>query len=146
MQGVIQPAYGNRPALRHQLRRQLLAQSQAGGRIRQFQQMTAQGPANWTAPTEPFRIGGNLYYVGTAGLGAYLLTSPHGHVLIDGAMPTSAKMIEANIVKLGFKPAWSVRGLYRMQNEVVFHAAYRQWSKLMEAGMRREHNARMAAE
>ena len=46
---------------------------------------TAQGPANWTAPTEPFRIGGNLYYVGTAGLGAYLLTSPQGHVLIDGA-------------------------------------------------------------
>ena len=65
---------------------------------------TAQGPANWTAPTEPFRIGGNLYYVGTAGLSAYLLTSPQGHVLIDGAMPTSAKMIEANIERLGFKP------------------------------------------
>ena len=65
---------------------------------------TAQGPANWTAPNEPFRIGGNLYYVGTAGLGAYLLTSPQGHVLIDGAMPTSAKMIEANIERLGFKP------------------------------------------
>ncbi len=65
---------------------------------------TAQGPANWTAPTEPFRIGGNLYYVGTAGLSAYLLTSPQGHVLIDGAMPTSAKMIEANIESLGFKP------------------------------------------
>ncbi|MBP6879081.1 MAG: subclass B3 metallo-beta-lactamase [Phenylobacterium sp.] len=64
----------------------------------------AQGPANWTAPHEPFRIGDNLYYVGTAGLGAYLLTSPQGHVLIDGAMPTSAKMIEANIEKLGFKP------------------------------------------
>ena len=64
----------------------------------------AQGPANWTAPHEPFRIGDNLYYVGTAGLGAYLLTSPQGHVLIDGAMPTSAKMIEANIERLGFKP------------------------------------------
>ena len=66
--------------------------------------LLAQGPANWTAPTEPFRIADNLYYVGTAGLGAYLLTSPAGHVLIDGAMPTSAKMIEANIAKLGFKP------------------------------------------
>ena len=65
---------------------------------------TAQGPANWTAPNEPFRIGGNLYYVGTAGLGAYLLTSSQGHVLIDGAMPTSARMIEANIERLGFKP------------------------------------------
>lgn len=65
----------------------------------------AQSPANWTAPTEPFRIADNLYYVGTAGLGSYLLTGPQGHVLIDGAMPTSAKMIEANIEKLGFKLA-----------------------------------------
>jgi len=65
----------------------------------------AQSPANWTAPTEPFRIADNLYYVGTAGLGSYLLTGPQGHVLVDGAMPTSAKMIEANIEKLGFKLA-----------------------------------------
>lgn len=65
----------------------------------------AQSPANWTAPTEPFRIADNLYYVGTAGLGSYLLTGPQGHVLIDGAMPISAKMIEGSIEKLGFKLA-----------------------------------------
>ncbi|MBA4014003.1 MAG: subclass B3 metallo-beta-lactamase [Phenylobacterium sp.] len=65
----------------------------------------AQSPANWTQPTEPFQIADNLYYVGTAGLSAFLITTPQGHILIDGAMPTSAKPIEASIVKLGFKPA-----------------------------------------
>lgn len=63
----------------------------------------AQMPASWTAPTEPFQIADNLYYVGTAGLSVFLLTTPQGHILIDGAMPTSAKPIEASIQKLGFK-------------------------------------------
>ncbi len=66
---------------------------------------SAQSPANWTAPYEPFKLADNLYYVGTAGLASWLLTTPQGHILIDGAMPTSARMIEDNIVKLGFKPA-----------------------------------------
>jgi metallo-beta-lactamase class B len=65
----------------------------------------AQSPPNWTAPYEPFKLADNLYYVGTAGLASWLLTTPKGHILIDGAMPTSAKMIEGNIAKLGFKPA-----------------------------------------
>lgn len=65
----------------------------------------AQSPAAWTTPTEPFKIAGNLYYVGTAGIGAYLITTPQGHILIDGAMPGSAKDIEASITKLGFAPS-----------------------------------------
>ena len=65
----------------------------------------AQFPASWTAPTEPFKIADNLYYVGTEGLSSFLITTPEGHVLIDGAMPSSAKPIEASIAKLGFKPA-----------------------------------------
>ncbi|MDP3590727.1 MAG: CAU/MBL1b family subclass B3 metallo-beta-lactamase, partial [Phenylobacterium sp.] len=48
-------------------------------------QAQAQSPAAWTTPTEPFKIAGNLYYVGTAGIGAYLITTPQGHILIDGA-------------------------------------------------------------
>jgi metallo-beta-lactamase class B len=65
----------------------------------------AQHPPAWTAPYEPFKVADNLYYVGTAGLASWLLTTPKGHILIDGAMPTSGKMIEGNVVKLGFKPA-----------------------------------------
>lgn len=65
----------------------------------------AQSPAAWTTPTAPFKIADNLYYVGTVGIGAYLITTPQGHILIDGAMPGSAKDIEASITKLGFAPS-----------------------------------------
>jgi metallo-beta-lactamase class B len=59
---------------------------------------------NWNVPQAAFRIFGNTYYVGTAGLSAILITSDGGHVLIDGALPQSAPLIEANIRALGFKP------------------------------------------
>ena len=59
--------------------------------------------ANWNKPTEPFHVIDNIYYVGTEGLGAYLFTGPEGHVLLDGATPEGADVIEANIAKLGFK-------------------------------------------
>lgn len=60
-------------------------------------------PANWKAPTEPFRIIDNVYYVGTAGLGSYLFVTPEGDILLDGTIPEAAPQIEANIQKLGFK-------------------------------------------
>lgn len=59
----------------------------------------------WNAPQEPFRIFGNAWYVGTAGLSAVLITSDAGHVLIDGGLPQSAPRIDANIRALGFRTA-----------------------------------------
>jgi metallo-beta-lactamase class B len=59
---------------------------------------------SWIEPAEPVRIVGPIYFVGTKGLGAYLLTTPKGHILLDGALPGSAKDVEASIRKLGFKP------------------------------------------
>ena len=59
--------------------------------------------AEWNEPAAPFRIADNVYYVGTAGLSAYLITDPAGHVLIDGGLPGSAKLIAANIEALGFR-------------------------------------------
>lgn len=60
-------------------------------------------PANWTAPTTPFNVIANVYYVGTEGLSSWLITSPKGHILIDGGMPANAALIEANVKALGFK-------------------------------------------
>ena len=57
----------------------------------------------WNAPQRPFRLHGDTYYVGTHGLGAILVTSPQGHVLIDGGLPQSAAIIRANIESLGFR-------------------------------------------
>ena len=60
-------------------------------------------PADWSAPTDPFRVADNLYYVGTAGISAWLITTPKGHIVIDGAMPTSAPLIQSSIRRLGFQ-------------------------------------------
>ena len=59
--------------------------------------------AEWNAPQRPLRLHGDTYYVGTHGLGAILITSPQGHVLIDGGLPQSAPVIRANIESLGFR-------------------------------------------
>jgi metallo-beta-lactamase class B len=58
----------------------------------------------WNAAQKPFRIYGDTFYVGTHGLTAILITSPDGHILIDGDLPESASRIAENIRTLGFKP------------------------------------------
>jgi len=63
----------------------------------------AQVPTAWSQPQEPFKIFGNTYYVGTRGLGSILITSKEGHVLIDGALPTSVQPIADSIRALGFR-------------------------------------------
>ena len=57
---------------------------------------------NRSLPDEPFRIAGNLYYVGATGVTSFLLTGPEGHVLIDGGYPETAPLIIASIARLGF--------------------------------------------
>ncbi|MBG6223146.1 metallo-beta-lactamase class B [Janthinobacterium sp. CAN_S1] len=57
----------------------------------------------WNAPVQPFNLYGNSWYVGTAGLSAVLVTSPQGHILLDGALPQSAPLIVASIKALGFR-------------------------------------------
>src|SRR5678815_1702704 len=53
-------------------------------------------------PAEPFRIAGNLYYVGATDAAAFLVTGPEGHIVLDGGYPSTAPMIIASIAKLGF--------------------------------------------
>jgi metallo-beta-lactamase class B len=43
------------------------------------------------------------YYVGANEIASYLITSPQGHILLDGGFAETAPQIEANIQKLGFK-------------------------------------------
>lgn len=58
----------------------------------------------WEEPTEPVRIAGPVYFVGTKGLGAFLITTSEGHILMNTGMPSSGPMIVDSIRKLGFKP------------------------------------------
>jgi len=63
----------------------------------------SQTPSDWTEPFPPFRIAGNLYYVGSKGLANYLITTPQGHFLINSDLEANVPMIQASIEQLGFK-------------------------------------------
>ncbi|HUJ32407.1 MAG TPA: subclass B3 metallo-beta-lactamase [Candidatus Acidoferrum sp.] len=54
-------------------------------------------------PVPPFRIAGNIYYVGASDVTSFLIVTPQGDVLLDGGFVETAPQIEANIRKLGFK-------------------------------------------
>jgi metallo-beta-lactamase class B len=60
---------------------------------------------DWNKPLAPFRLYGNTWYVGTDGLSSILIETSDGLILIDGGLPQSAVLIDANIRKLGFDPA-----------------------------------------
>lgn len=62
----------------------------------------AQERAAWAVPFKPFRIIGNVYYVGATGVSDYLIVTPKGDILTDGGLPEMAPQIERNIKALGF--------------------------------------------
>src|SRR5271166_878083 len=64
--------------------------------------VSAKSNADWTEPFPPFRIAGNLYYVGSKGLASYLITTPEGNILINSDLEANVPMISASIEKLGF--------------------------------------------
>lgn len=57
-------------------------------------------PEKWSQPYEPFRIAGNLYYVGTYDLASYLIVTNKGNILINTGLADSYPQIKANIEKL----------------------------------------------
>ena len=57
----------------------------------------------WNRPQAPFRLHGRSYYVGTQGLSAVAIQTSAGVILLDGGLPQSAPVIEANLRTLGLK-------------------------------------------
>ena len=62
-------------------------------------------PPEWSRPAEPFRVAGQIYYVGTEGIAVYLIRTNAGLILLDGGLAESVPEIEANITALGFRPS-----------------------------------------
>lgn len=58
---------------------------------------------SWNQPVEPFRIAGNLYYVGASDITSYLIATPEGHVLLDSGFEETVPLIRESLKKLGFK-------------------------------------------
>jgi len=63
----------------------------------------AQINPDWTTPIAPFRIAGNLYYVGGKDLASYLVVTPQGDILINSSLESSVPMIRSSVEQLGFK-------------------------------------------
>lgn len=92
------------------------------------------GPANWREPFPGHRVIGNLYAVGTAGLGVYLITSDEGHILINTGLADSVPLIRANIEAVGYRIE-DVRILLTQQSHFDHTAALAQIRELTGAQM-----------
>lgn len=63
--------------------------------------IAAQGNPDWHRPFPEFRIAGNIYWVGTADLAAYLIKTPAGDILINTDFDQDVPDIEKSIRKTG---------------------------------------------
>lgn len=59
--------------------------------------------STWTRPFPPYRIAGNLYYVGSEALASYLIVAPQGNILINSDLQSSPALIQKSVEQLGFK-------------------------------------------
>lgn len=63
----------------------------------------APAPPEWNRPVEPFRVVGNVYYVGASDVSAFLITTPQGHILVDTGFPETVALVDSGVRKLGFR-------------------------------------------
>ena len=59
--------------------------------------------ADWTKPFPPFRMIGNIFWVGSYDLSTYLITTAQGNILINTGVGDTSKQIKASVEQLGFK-------------------------------------------
>ena len=59
--------------------------------------------STWNQPVKPFRMIGNIYYVGASDVTSYLIVTPKGLILLDGGFAETAPQVESNIQALGYK-------------------------------------------
>lgn len=58
---------------------------------------------SWNQPVRPYRVIGNIYYVGASEVTSFLIVTPKGHILLDSGFIETVPQIERNIVQLGFR-------------------------------------------
>src|SRR5438093_9735591 len=61
------------------------------------------GPDDQTAQFPPHKIVGNIYYVGTKSLAAFLIVTPQGHILVNSTYERNVPIIQKSVEQLGFK-------------------------------------------
>lgn len=66
-------------------------------------QTARRSPDNWYAPLPAHRVVGNVYYVGTADLAEYLITTPQGHILINSNFERTVPLLQVSVEQLGLR-------------------------------------------
>ena len=61
-----------------------------------------QAQTDWNAPFPAHRVIDNVYFVGTAQLGSFLITTPAGHILVNSDFESTVPSIRKNVEVLGF--------------------------------------------
>jgi metallo-beta-lactamase class B len=57
----------------------------------------------WNRPFAPFRVAGNIYYVGTNRMAIFLLTTRDGLILLDTGFEAKVPQLRRNVEALGFR-------------------------------------------
>lgn len=99
-----------------------------------FTQGLHAAPESWSAPFPGHQVVGNLYYVGTADLGVFLVTSDDGHILINTGLADSTALIRDNVESLGFYLK-DIKILLTMQAHWDHAAALAEIKKISGAAM-----------
>src|SRR5262249_47446162 len=81
---------------------------EAGGRLEQAARALARAPIegalrSMNGPIEPFRVIGNIHYVGASDVSSFLITTPAGHILVDSGFEATVPRIRDGVAKLGFR-------------------------------------------
>lgn len=58
---------------------------------------------SWNQPVKPFRIIGNVYYVGASDVTSFLIATAEGHILLDSGFAETVPQVKQNIATLGFR-------------------------------------------
>ena len=62
----------------------------------------AQFSGAYSQPVAPFRIVGNIFYVGALNIASYLIATPQGHILIDSGTTEMHDAITSGVERLGY--------------------------------------------
>lgn len=66
-------------------------------------QISDEESRRWNQPVKPFKVIGNVYYVGATEVSSFLITTSEGHILLDSGFLETVPQIQQNVAQLGFR-------------------------------------------
>ena len=81
-------------------------------------------------PFASFRVIGTIHYVGSTNAGAFLISTPEGHILLDTGYPKTEAWVRTSIEQLGFRLAdiKLILNTHAHSDHVGGHAQFKEWT------------------